>query len=176
MKDTRYQPGENVKDRAAATEFRKSHDKFMVGEVHDENAHEMGGIAGHAGLFSTASDLGIYCQTILNMGIYGTTRVLSRAAVGTSMQLHTPPGEAPRGLGWLKRPKEQCSAGDMLSCDVIYHTGFTGTLIVIDPRNDLFIVLLTNRVHPTRDNDSIFRIRPRFCNAVAGAIEDWGQG
>jgi CubicO group peptidase (beta-lactamase class C family) len=112
---------------------------------------------------------------VLNQGAYGGVRVLSPAVLSASARTYTPPGQDPRGLGWLKRPREGSSAGDLLSDEVIYHTGFTGTSLYIDRPNDLFIVLLTNRVHPTRDNDSINRIRPRFCNAVAASLNDWRE-
>ena len=179
MKDTTFRPVEvpGLLERAAATEFRKDLDRVIAGDVHDENAYALGGVAGHAGLFSTASDLCIYCQMILNGGRYGNTRVLSPAAVVASMRLQTPPGDPqPRGLGWLKPPASRSAAGDLLSPATVYHTGFTGTSLYIDPLNDLFIVLLTNRVHPTRQNEAITRLRPRFCDAVAASIEDWGGG
>jgi len=174
MKDTGFLPPPELTKRAAATEYRKDFERFMVGEVHDENACAMGGVAGHAGVFSTASDLCVYCQMILDRGAYGGARVLSPASVLASMREMTPQGQEKRGLGWLKKPGEYSSAGDLLSDETIYHTGFTGTAIWIDPTNDLFIVLLTNRVHPSRENNSIVRIRPRFCNAIAGSIVDWG--
>jgi CubicO group peptidase (beta-lactamase class C family) len=177
MKDTMFRPVEvpGLLERVAATEFRKDLDRFMVGDVHDENAYALGGVAGHAGLFSTASDLCVYCQMILNKGIYGNSRVLSPASILAAAALQTPAGDPqPRGLGWLKMPASSSAAGDLLSPATLYHTGFTGTLIVIDPTNDLFIVLLTNRVHPMRQNESIIRLRPRFCNAVAASIDDWG--
>jgi len=177
MKNTTFRPVDvpGLLERTAATEFRKDLDRFIVGDVHDENAYALGGVAGHAGLFSTASDLCVYCQMMLNKGRYGGARVLSPAAVLASMALQTPSGDPqPRGLGWLKLPGSHSAAGDLLSPATVYHTGFTGTSLYIDPLNDLFIVLLTNRVHPTRQNEAITRIRPRFCNAVAASIEDWG--
>ncbi len=179
MKDTTFRPVDvpGLVERAAATELRKDLERVIVGDVHDENAYALGGVAGHAGLFSTASDLCVYCQMILNGGKYGNSRVLSPAAVLASTTLQTPPGDPqPRGLGWLRLAANHSAAGDFLSPATVYHTGFTGTSLYIDPVNDLFIVLLTNRVHPTRQNEAITSIRPRFCNAVAASIEDWGGG
>jgi CubicO group peptidase (beta-lactamase class C family) len=176
MMDTGFVPPPELAQRAAATEFRKDLDKFMIGEVHDENAHAMGGVAGHAGLFSTAHDLSVFCQMLLSQGTYRGTRVLSPAVVRASELCHTQGKEDRRGLGWLLKSSENSLAGDLLPDSTFFHTGFTGTAIWIDRSHELFIILLTNRVHPTRDNEVMVRLRPRFCNAVAASIKDWGDG
>lgn len=175
MTDTGFLPPPVLAERAAATEYRKDLNKFMIGEVHDENAYAMGGVAGHAGLFSTAADVCVFCQMLLQHGSYANARILSPASISTSTQCHTPPGQDKRGLGWLIKGGESSSAGDLLPDGTFYHTGFTGTALWIDKSHDLFIILLTNRVHPTRDNDTIVRLRPRFCNAVAASIKDWSK-
>lgn len=173
MKDTGFAPAAEQKQRAAATEYNRELDKVLVGEVHDDTARLLGGVAGHAGLFSTAHDLCVYCQMILNHGVYSGARILSGAGIDASFRNYSKPPQESRGLGWAKKDDELSSSGDYLSGDVVYHTGFTGTSIHISPLRELFIVLLTNRVHPSRENEAIHHVRPRFCNAVAAAIDDW---
>ncbi|MCL4515670.1 MAG: serine hydrolase [Firmicutes bacterium] len=171
MADTRYRPPVELRGRIAATEDDPWRGRVLVGEVHDENAYAMGGVSGHAGLFSTAQDLAIYAQLFLNGGEYGGRRILSPVTIRrvTSRQDAAVPVST-RGLGWQIKDPTFASAGDLLSPEAYGHTGFTGTMIWIDPVLDLFIILLTNRVHPSRENDAILRVRPLFCNAVAGAI------
>lgn len=171
MANTMYRPPVELRDRIAATEDDPWRGRVLVGEVHDENACAMGGVSGHAGLFSTAQDLAIYAQMFLNGGEYCGKRILSAVTVRrvTSRQNAAIPVST-RGLGWQIKDPTFASAGDLLSAEAYGHTGFTGTMLWIDPVLDLFIILLTNRVHPGRENDAILRVRPLFCNAVAGAI------
>src|SRR5690606_37690572 len=115
------------------------------GEVHDENAFALGGVAGHAGLFSTAADLSVFAQMMLNGGEYNGVRIASDSAV----RLFTTRTAGTRALGW-DTADGQGGSGQFLSPRAFGHTGFTGTSIWIDPERDMFVVLLTNRVHAAR--------------------------
>lgn len=173
MTSTMYNPTGPWKEKAAATEkdnvYRK---RLIVGEVHDENAAAMGGVAGHAGVFSTARDLAAFAQMFLNYGVYNGARILSPATV-ILMTAWQPgvPGER-QGLGWYLKTWEYSSGGDLFSMSSYGHTGFTGTSLWIDPVNRLFSILLTNRVHPTRNNSGIIQVRPHYHNPVAAAIDE----
>jgi CubicO group peptidase (beta-lactamase class C family) len=124
----------------------------------------MGGVAGHAGVFSTAPDLAAFCQMLLNGGVYAHHRILKRATIA---QFTAPQklSNGTRALGWAV-PTEGSSSGHFFSAHSFGHTGFTGTSIWIDPDRQLFVVLLTNRVHPTRENQKITQIRPALHDAV----------
>jgi CubicO group peptidase (beta-lactamase class C family) len=149
MDRTRYRPPRSWRPRIAATEDQRTPwaklDRGMLrGEVHDENAHAMGGVAGHAGLFSTAGDLAVLCRTLLTGGAYGTARILAPSSVAT---LLAPPGlgfavDQPWFMGELAGPLSEGRAAG--------HTGFTGTSLVLDPMTDAFLILLANAVHPVR--------------------------
>jgi CubicO group peptidase (beta-lactamase class C family) len=119
----------------------------MQGEVHDPRAFKLGGIAGHAGLFSTAQDLAKYAQMMLNGGELEETRVLSPITIATMTQGERVPGGI-RGLGWDKRSGYSSNRGDLLTDRAFGHGGFTGTVMWIDPGLDLFYIFLSNRVHP----------------------------
>ena len=170
MHDTMFNPPARLKDRVAATEAQPWAGRPMLrGEVHDENAWSLGGIAGHAGLFSTALDIAVLAQTLLNGGRYGNTRVLDEATVRAMLtdENTEQPGDA-HGLGFeLDRP----SYMDAMSSPLTYgHTGFTGTSLVVDPTSDSFVVLLTNRVHPTRDWGSSNPARRTIAQDLARAL------
>jgi CubicO group peptidase (beta-lactamase class C family) len=143
MRDTSYGP---VPPRsAAATEdqrrpWAKVDRGLLRGEVHDENAWALGGVAGHAGLFSTAGDLAVLCRTLLSGGAYGTARVLSPSSVELLL--------APPGLGFAV--DQPWFMGELAGGGAAGHTGFTGTSLVLDPATDTFLVLLANTVHPVR--------------------------
>ena len=145
MKETGYLPAASLRDRAATTEQRDG--RWMKGEVHDPRAFALGGIAGHAGLFSTADDLAIYAQMMLSQGRSSTARVLSRRAVEVmTSQFPTPRGT--RGLGWDIQSPYSSNRSDLYSHRAFGHGGFTGTAIWMDPELDLFVIFLANRVHP----------------------------
>jgi beta-N-acetylhexosaminidase len=146
-------------------DFRK---RLMQGEVHDENAWAMGGVSGHAGLFSTAGDTAIFAQMILNGGIYAHHRLLLREAI-QEFTAREAIGEAARTLGWdvVTQPS---SSGHYFSPSSFGHTGFTGTSLWIDPERGLFVILLTNRVNPTRTNEQIRQLRPAVHDAVLQAL------
>ena len=146
-------------------DFRK---RLMQGEVHDENAWAMGGVSGHAGLFSTAGDTAIFAQMILNGGIYAHHRILTRATIQEFTARQAIGGSA-RTLGW-DAVTQPSSSGHYFSANSFGHTGFTGTSLWIDPQRDLFVVLLTNRVNPTRANEQIRQLRPAVHDAVMQAL------
>jgi len=169
MKDTTYRPAQKLWPWIAPTEFDKNlRHKLVQGEVHDENAFTMGGVSGHAGVFSTAPDLAAFCQMLLNGGVYTHRRILKRATIA---QFTTPQqlSNRTRTLGWAV-PTEGSSSGHFFSAHSFGHTGFTGTSIWIDPDRQVFVVLLTNRVNPTRENMKIAQVRSAVHDAVMQAL------
>ncbi|MGA2812290.1 MAG: glycoside hydrolase family 3 N-terminal domain-containing protein [Candidatus Acidiferrum sp.] len=169
MKNTLYRPPQKLWPAIAPTEIDNIlRHKLLQGEVHDENAYVLGGVSGHAGLFSTAPDLAAFCQMLLDGGVYAHHRILRRATIA---QFTTPQqlSNGTRTLGWAV-PTEGGSSGHYFSPHSFGHTGFTGTSIWIDPDRDLFVVLLTNRVHPTRENTQIQKVRPALHDAVMQAL------
>ena len=169
MKNTIFNPPPEMREKAAATEYCRHRGRILRGEVHDENAWFMGGVGGHAGLFSTAEDLAVFAQMMLNKGSYDGTQILSPATVNVATRNHTPGLNSCRGLGWVVNCRP-CSCGDLMSPRAFGHTGFTGTSLWIDPEYDLFVILLTNRVHPTRENTCLLRARPIIHNVIMGSI------
>jgi CubicO group peptidase (beta-lactamase class C family) len=151
MSDTMFNPPARLADRIAATEEQPWAGRPMIrGEVHDENAWSLGGVAGHAGLFSTAHDLAVLARTLLNGGRYRDVRILETETVRAMLVNENT--EFPANSHGLGFELDQRWYMDGLSTPVTFgHTGFTGTSVVIDPLSDSFVVLLTNRVHPTRD-------------------------
>jgi CubicO group peptidase (beta-lactamase class C family) len=151
MTDTMFNPPARLKDRIAATEVQPWAGRPMIrGEVHDENAWSLGGVAGHAGLFSTARDLAVLARTLLNGGRYGSARILETDTVRAMLVNENE--EFPANAHGLGFELDQRWYMDGLSTPVTFgHTGYTGTSVVIDPLSDSFVILLTNRVHPTRD-------------------------
>jgi len=169
MNDSMYNPPKSLRARIAPTENDTVLRKRQVhGEVHDENAWAMGGVAGHAGLFTTAADLAAFCQMMLNGGVYGHRRLLRRSIVEQFTSPQSVAGGT-RALGWTV-PTEDSSSGRYFSGRSYGHAGFTGTSIWIDPEKDLFVILLTNRVYPTRENDKIQQVRPALHDAVVEAL------
>ena len=169
MKDTMYNPGKKFLARIAPTEKDADYRKRLVhGVVHDENAFAMGGVAGHAGVFSTAGDLAAFCQMLLNGGLYAHHRLLRRSTVAEFTAAQALSGGT-RTFGWAV-PTEGSSGGHYLSKGSFGHTGFTGTSIWIDPERELFVILLTNRVYPTRENHKIQQVRPALHDAVMEAL------
>lgn len=169
MANSMFSPPKSLRARIAPTEFDSTFRKRLVwGEVHDENSWAMGGVAGHAGLFSTASDIAAFAQMMLNGGIYAQHRLLDRSTIRaftTAQQI----GGSSRAVGW-DVPTPPSSAGQYYTPKSFGHTGFTGTSIWIDPERDLFVILLTNRVNPTRANEKIRQVRPALHDAVFQAL------
>jgi beta-N-acetylhexosaminidase len=168
MKDTRYKPGASLLPRIAPTENDPWRGRVVRGEVHDENAHAMGGIAPHAGLFGTAPDLARFAQMLVNGGVYDNARLVSRETLEAFTRPAGVPGSS-RALGW-DTPDGTNSAGALLSKRSFGHTGFTGTSMWIDPERRLFVILLTNRVHPTRENNAIRAVRRSVADAVVHGL------
>jgi CubicO group peptidase (beta-lactamase class C family) len=167
-----YCPPARLRPRIAATEHYPDEAGPRWGTVHDENALAMGGVSGHAGLFSTAADLTRYASMWLGGGRLDGKRLLSQSAVDLALRNHTASIEGgERGLGWVLKGDPFDASGDLLSAASYGHTGFTGTSLYIDPMLGLSVVLLTNRVHFGRDK-SVVRLRAAFHNAVAGAVAD----
>jgi beta-glucosidase-like glycosyl hydrolase/CubicO group peptidase (beta-lactamase class C family) len=170
MDHSMFNPARRLRHDIAPTEMDTAYRKKLVwGEVHDENAWAMGGIAGHAGLFSTARDVAIFAQMILNGGIYAHQRLFSRATI-ERFTSKVAIGQSAGATGW-DVPTENSSSGRYFSSKSFGHTGFTGTTLWIDPERELFVVLLTNRVNPTRANEKIRQVRPALHDAV---VESWG--
>lgn len=170
MEDTMYNPPAHLKDRIAATEFQANVNRGLVwGEVHDEKAWSMDGVAGHAGVFSTANDLAIMGQTYLNEGKYGKVRILKQQTVRLIMNNYNEefPDDS-HGLGWeLNQGWYMDALTDEFSAG---HTGYTGTTMVISPSNQTVAILLTNRVHPSRNTPSINPLRRSIARLVADSI------
>ena len=187
MHDTGFLPAASLRARIAPTEKRRGQlsylgdtptnlgaegDVWLRGQVHDPTAYRMNGVAGHAGLFSTAKDLAIYCQMILNGGSYGSVRLLSPLSVAemTRPRLVTNNGGT-RGLGWDINTSFSSNRGELFPLGSFGHTGFTGTSIWIDPATEMFVIFLSNRVHPDGKGD-VGPLRGRVATIVAGAITD----
>ena len=146
--------------------------KMLRGIVHDPTARRMDGVAGHAGLFSTAADLVLYCRMLLGGGAIGATRILAPLTVGRMTSPATPAGEpGVRGLGWDIDSSYSANRGELLPVGSFGHTGFTGTSIWIDPATRVFVIFLSNRLHPDGSGD-VTPLRARVATIVAGALTD----
>ncbi len=157
--------------RCAATERYPGTSAVVVGRVHDRNARAMGGVSGNAGLFATAEDVARFAWTMVCEGSADDVRVLRPESVREMRRLQTAGLGAPRGLGWVVRDgDEQSSGGRVMSPSAFGHTGFTGTSLWIDPQSGAFFVLLTNAIHPTRDNTAHLQLRPLFHDLAASAV------
>jgi beta-glucosidase-like glycosyl hydrolase/CubicO group peptidase (beta-lactamase class C family) len=169
MTRTMYNPPKDLWDNVAPTEIDTLWRKALVhGIVHDENACILGGVAGHAGLFSKAEDLAVFAQLLLNKGTYAGVRYVAESTVVTFTEVRMP-GED-RYLGWDMKSPTGSSAGSLFSPSSFGHTGFTGTSIWIDRERRISVILLTNRVYPTRANLKIARVRPVVHDAVIQAL------
>lgn len=155
-------------DNVAATEIDKVSGKVVIGECHDENGRFFGGVSGHAGLFSNIDDMIKFGTVLINGGKIDGRTFLSPVTFRTMIKNYTNTLNEDRALGWcVKGDKERISSGgDIISSKAFGHTGFTGTSIWIDIENDIYVILLTNRVHPSRDNNYIVRFRRVFHNCI----------
>ena len=174
MTSTMFRPADSLRTRVAPTEVTPPRGYPIRGEVHDENAYALGGVAGHAGLFSTATDLAIFAQMMLNHGELNGVRILSDSAV----TLFTDRAAGSRALGW-----DTCDGnggcGSYLGARAYGHTGFTGTSLWIDPDRDMFVILLTNRVHAARAKRPatvISDVRADLADAAALAVVEGPYG
>lgn len=173
LKDTRFAPlrglenPESLKTRIAPTEYDRAGGKHVHGIAHDRNARELGGVAGHAGLFSSARDLAVLAHMLLNEGEYKGRQYLKKETV---KKFTTRVPGVDRTLGWDVPHGDKSSAGIYFSRSAFGHTGFTGTSIWIDPERDLFVILLTNRVNPSASNQKHRQLRIDLHNAAQLAI------
>ncbi len=168
MLDTQYRPDSSLLPRIAPTERDPWRGRLVHGEVHDENAYALGGVSAHAGLFSTAHDLSRLAQAYLNGGVIDGGRLASAATIRqfTTVQDST---FSSRALGW-DTPSDRSSAGHYIQRPAFGHTGFTGTSLWIAPQHDLYVLLLTNRVNPTREHNGIGRVRVEVADAAMRAL------
>ncbi len=177
MTDTHFRPDPSLRGRIAPTEITPPRGYPLRGEVHDENAYALGGVAGHAGLFSTVSDLSLFAQMMLNGGTYDGTRIISDSTVHVFTHRGSV-AKSSRALGW-----DTCAGsfgcGKYLGSDAYGHTGYTGTSLWIDPDHDMFVILLTNRVHAAkarRPAKVISDVRADLADAAALAVTDNAGG
>lgn len=187
MHNTGFNPGPGLISRIAPTERRRGQlsylgdtavnigaegDVWLRGQVHDPTSYRMNGVAGHAGLFSTANDIAVYCQMVLNGGSYGGVRVLAPLTIAemTRPRLVTSTGGT-RGLGWDINSTYSSNRGELFPLGSFGHTGFTGTSVWIDPASETFVVFLSNRVHPDGKGD-VGPLRARVASIVAASVTD----
>ena len=169
MHSTLFNPSKNSQSNIAPTEFdEKFRKRLLQGEVHDENAYLLGGVSGHAGLFSTAEDIGNFSKLFINNGVFLGRRYLKTNIIKKFTKRVNYPNTSDRAIGWdTPSRRGNSSAGDYFSYSTFGHLGFTGTSLWIDPDNDIIVVLLTNRVHPSRDKKGIYKVRRDFHNSLA---------
>jgi uncharacterized protein YbbC (DUF1343 family) len=166
MTATGYLPGPELRSRCAPHDQRD--EQWIKGEVHDPRSHRLGGIAGHAGLFSTATDLAVYAQMMLNGGRYYDARPLGTRTIET-MTMAYPVSSGLRGLGWDKQTGYSSNKGELLSDRAFGHGGFTGTAMWIDPEIEMFVIFLSNRLHPD-GKGSVNRLAGRIATLAAASI------
>jgi CubicO group peptidase (beta-lactamase class C family) len=168
MRETMYRPASGLRARIAPTEYDPWRQRHVRGEVHDENAYRLGGISAHAGLFSTAIDLSRIARMYLGAGRLDGVQVLDSATIERFTR--APNRElSHRALGW-ETANGANSGGRRMSPRAFGHTGFTGTSIWIDPGRDVFVILLSNRVNPTRENRRIASVRTALADAVMALV------
>lgn len=166
--EARFCPPSSWRSRTAPTEHDPWRGRVLLGEVHDENAAALGGVAGHAGLFGTVSDVGAMARAVL--GNYGTDGPLGPASLMRLFATKTGVPASSRALAWdTMLPTSSC--GTRFSEAAIGHTGFTGTSLWIDPARDLYVALLSNRVHPHRENQAWARLRPQIHDAILDDLD-----
>ncbi|MGA3328823.1 MAG: exo-beta-N-acetylmuramidase NamZ domain-containing protein [Terriglobia bacterium] len=171
MKDTLFTPPGSLRGRIAPTQYEHgSSGPVLRGVVHDPTSRFMGGVAGHAGLFSTADDVSIFAQMLLNGGLYNGARILSPLSIEKMTEPQTPPNVMVlRGLGWDIDSPFASNRGELFGVGSYGHTGYTGTSIWIDPVTKTYVILLANRVHPL-DKGEVVGLRTALATLVAGAL------
>jgi CubicO group peptidase (beta-lactamase class C family) len=166
MHESMFRPPVALYPRIAPTEYDSVQRRRLIrGMVHDERAYYLGGVSAHAGLFSSGHDVARFARMMMNGGELDGTHVIPAATIAQFTKRQT----ADRALGWQK-PDGSNSAGHRMPEDAFGHTGFTGTSIWMDPKDDVFIVLLSNRVDPTRNNSKIGRVRVQLADAVMSVL------
>lgn len=176
MTETMFKPPASLIPRIAPTEFDATRGGLLRGRVHDERAYYLGGVSGHAGLFSSANDLSRFARMLMNGGTLDGVRIVNAATI-RQFTAYADSTFSNRGLGWQKPVLRGMRfttsapwAGTRMSAASYGHTGFTGTEIGIDPVNDVYVILLTNRVDPTRNNNRIGAVRVALTNAVMSVL------
>lgn len=171
MKSTFYNPSPKVWYNCVPTEkdnyWRM---QLLKGKVHDETAFLLGGVAGHAGIFSTADDLAELMYLYVNDGRVNGEQIFKKETIELFTRRNSE--QSSRALGWDTKSDEKSSAGNLFSKNSFGHTGFTGTSIWVDKEKGLFVILLTNRVHPSRDNNKIIQFRPLIHDAIYKAVTE----
>lgn len=176
MTRTGFLPDASLRSNIAATAHCPMREgKILVGEVHDSNAHALKGVAGHAGLFSTAPDMARFALA-LQRGTMAAHLALPRIVGPLARHLAQENQVAPHigghSIGWFTPPNGMLPRGDLLSERTFGHTGFTGTLLMFDPQNDLILILLTNRVYSPQEGSGVLKLRRLVANVVGGAVKD----
>ncbi len=182
MMETMFVPPAFLLARIAPTEIDPLRGGLVRGKVHDERAYYLGGVSGHAGLFGSANDLSFFARVLLNGGSVGDTSIVSTATL-RQFTAYTDSTYSDRALGWQKptvagmrfHTSGAWGSSTRVSTAAFGHTGFTGTSIIIDPVNDVYIVLLSNRVNPTRANSKIGGVRTRLTDAVMSVLTQPGN-
>ena len=172
--DLQYLPPAKWRARTAPTEQDPWRGRLLAGEVHDENAAALGGVAGHAGLFGTAPAVGAFARHVFQV-LDGRTGVFAESSLRRFIARRQGVPGSSRGLGWdTMLPTSSC--GTHMSGEAFGHVGFTGTSLWLDPATGVYVVFLSNRVHPTRENPAIQRVRPALHDAVMGEVRLPGRG
>ena len=175
MKNSFFNPSKKLLYKIAPTEqdsvFRKS---LVHGVVHDENAFIMEGVSGHAGIFSNTYDIANYAQTMLNLGIYNGRRIFSNRSISRFTKKQNMPSSSDFALGWDTPSSKGSTAGDFFSKSSYGHLGFTGTSLWIDSEEKIIIILLTNRIYPSRNKKGMYQLRRSFHNEVMQTIKNQG--
>lgn len=170
MNSTFYNPNDSLKKLCAPTEMDNYwRMRVLQGEVHDETSAMLNGVAGHAGLFSTAGDIAKLMSVLMNKGNYNDLQFIKQSTIELFTKRYS--AESTRALGWDTKSDSGSSAGKYFSNYSFGHTGYTGTSIWADPERNLFVVLLTNRVYPTRENTKIQIVRPQLHDVIIKFLE-----
>jgi CubicO group peptidase (beta-lactamase class C family) len=167
LKDTGYLPPKNKWNRCAPTEFR--HGELLQGQVHDPTAWEMKGVAGHAGLFSTADDMAVICQMFLNNGEFNGVRIFKPETIKLMTTNQSPIANQERGFGWDIGSSYSSQRGQVFPKEGYGHTGWTGPSVWVDPASQTFVILLCNRNHPD-GKGNVGRLRSQVSNIVATSM------
>jgi CubicO group peptidase (beta-lactamase class C family) len=178
LHETMYRPPTSLLARIAPTEFDPRRGGLVRGKVHDERAYYLGGVSAHAGIFSSAHDLARFARMYLNGGELDGMRIVQPATIA-QFTAYTDSTFSNRGIGWQKpdlpgmrfASPSSAWAGHLMSSRAFGHTGFTGTSIAVDPSRDLFVVLLSNRVDPTRNNNKITEVRRQLADSVVAEFD-----
>lgn len=170
MNSTFYNPSDSIKKLCAPTEVDNYwRMRMLQGEVHDETSAILNGVAGHAGLFSTAEDISKLMSMLMNKGKLNDKQFIQKSTTEFFTKKYSEASS--RAIGWDTKSETGSSAGNYFSNSSFGHTGYTGTSIWADPVRNLFVVFLTNRVYPTRENGKLSKVRPELHNTIIRCLE-----